>query len=161
MIPLTGRKSLNTPRHGFSLFELALILAIVAVIAAIAAPRYATSVARYRAEAAATRMAADLSLARSRARATSASQAVVFTIRSSEYSLPGAPDLKNSASEYRVVLSEAPYQARLVSADFGGDTQVVFDGYGVPDSGGSVVLRVGAIQRVVVLDGHSGRATVQ
>ena len=43
--------------------ELVLVMVIVATLAAIAVPRYAQATSRYRADAAARRIAADLSLA--------------------------------------------------------------------------------------------------
>ncbi len=59
-----------------------------------------------------------------------------------------------------MTLSDAPYYAQLVSAAFGGDEVVTFDGYGLPDSGGTVVVGVGGVTRNVVLDGQSGLADI-
>ena len=42
-----------------------------------------------------------------------------------------------------------------------GDAQVVFDGYGMPDSGGTVIVQWGSIQKTVVLDADTGKASVQ
>ena len=59
-------------RGGFSLFELLIAMSVIAIIAAVAVPRYASSVGRYRAESAARRVAADLTLAQAKARAAKA-----------------------------------------------------------------------------------------
>ena len=56
-------------------------------------------------------------------------------------------------------LSEDPYGASMVSADFGGDADIIFDVFGVPDSGGSVVIQVGNHVRTVTVDAVTGRAT--
>ena len=146
---------------GFSLFELVLVLCIIATLAAIAAPRYAASVARYRVQVAAWRIETDLAFAQRRARVCGCSQAVVFSAATNEYQLPGVPDLDNPASNYTVRLSEEPYAVKLLAVDFGGDQQVIFDGWGMPDSGGSVTLGAGSMQKTVVLDAETGKACVQ
>jgi prepilin-type N-terminal cleavage/methylation domain-containing protein len=145
----------------FSLIELILVLAIITVMSAMAVPRYVGAQQRYRADAAAQRIVTDLAMARSRANTTSASQAVLFTVASSQYQMPGVPDLRNSGGTYTVLLGGAPYQATLVSVDFSGTAQVTFDGYGVPNSGGTVVVKAGGFQRTIVLDATSGKATWQ
>ena len=143
----------------FSLVELILVMAIITVLSAMAVPRYVGAQQRYRADAAAQRIVVDLAMARSRANTTSTSQSVVFTLATSQYQMPGVPDLKNSGGTYTVLLGGAPYQATLVSADFGGTAQVTFDGYGVPNSGGTLVVKAGGFQRTISLDASSGKAT--
>ena len=64
-------------------------------------------------------------------------------------------------SEEIVTLSEDPYGATLVSADLGGDVFIVFDGYGASDSGGTVIVKVGNIQKTIDVDPQTGKATVQ
>jgi len=132
----------NSPRRGFSLLELVFVLAIITILSAVAVPKYAAALARYRVDAAAKRVKAELLLARRVARMSGASQVV---------------DISN----YQSILSEPPYQAVIVSADFDGDEEVVFDGYGVPDSGGTATVQVGVTQRTVVVDADTGRSTVQ
>jgi len=77
------------------------------------------------------------------------------------YALHDVPDPDHPSTVYHVVVSAAPYHADLVAADFGGDGEVVFDGYGMPDSGGSVVVQVGDYQRVVVVEADTGQARVE
>lgn len=147
-------------RGGTSLLEMVLVIVIIAILAAIAAPRYAGSVGRYRAEMTARRIVADLSLARKSARAAGAARTVTFTPASNEYRIPDVGSLKNSSADHVVQLADA-YSASLVSANFGGDAVVVFDAYGVPDSGGQVVVQAGSFQKTVVLNADSGKAKVQ
>ncbi|HUU82229.1 MAG TPA: GspH/FimT family pseudopilin [Phycisphaerae bacterium] len=146
--------------QAFSLIELVIVVSIIGVVAAIAAPRFANSIARQRAEGAAKRIAADLALARSQAITRSTSQMVKFDLGSDSYVMAGVQHLDRAASAYKVDLSAEPYLAGLVSADFGGDDEVVFDFHGTPDSGGQVVIKAGAWQKTVTLDPDTGKATV-
>ena len=148
-------------QRAFTLLELVLVLAIITVLAAIAVPRYTAAQQNFRADAAARRVVADLGLARSRANTTSTPQTVVFNLASSQYQMPGVQDLKDPANTYTVLLGAAPYQAKLVSVDFGGTSQATFDGYGMPNCGGTVVISAGDVQRTVVLDANSGKAAMQ
>jgi len=154
-------KARRPAARAFSLVEAAIVLVIVAVLAAIASPRYARAVANYRADAAARAVVRDLTLARQRARSRGAAQTVTFAPDADAYEVVGASSLDGTGAAYRVDLRDGACRARLTSAVFGGDASVVFDGYGCPDSGGSAVVQVGDVQRTVVLDAQTGRASVQ
>ena len=54
-----------------------------------------------------------------------------------------------------------PYETSITSINLGGDTDVVFDGYGIPDSGGSVTLRLGDTARRVAIDAQTGLVTIK
>lgn len=160
----------STPRHnhprsrqqtGFSLVEVVIVVMIVGTLAAVAVPRYANSLVRYRADASARRIAADLGLAQAAARQASASRQVVFDTTNNTYQLQGVTPLNGPGANYDVDLKESPYQAQIVSASLGGDAVIIFDGYGNPDSGGTVVIQVGSDQRQVVIDPETGKATIQ
>jgi prepilin-type N-terminal cleavage/methylation domain-containing protein len=155
------RSEMLSRRVGFSLLELVLVLVIVGTLAGVAAPRYANSISRYRADLAAQRVAADLHLARRHALISGADETVTFTPASEQYQIVGLQSMDRSTEDYVVDLSAGLYHAEIVSASFGGDGTVVFDAYGVPDDGGQIVVRAGHFEMTVVLDANSGKAQVQ
>ena len=134
-----------------------MVMVILAMFGMIAVPRYAAFTATQQLEGAARRITADLSLAQRQARRSSASQTVTFDVAQSRYSLVGMnpPDHPDQPFEIRV--GDEPYRARIVSASFGVDTQLVYDGFGTPDSGGQVVIAVGAYQQTISVDTGTGR----
>lgn len=152
----TGR--LSVP--GFTLIELMTVLVIIVIFAAIAVPRYGASLARYRADAAARRIAADLAYARSAARSASAPRTVNFNVPSSRYGIAGVIAAGRRPGAYDISLGDEPYRATIASADFGGDASVIFSGYGVPDSGGTVVVRIGSTAKTVTLSDATGVVTI-
>ncbi len=126
-------------------------MTLLAIVGSIAMPRYTASLTRHRAEGAARRVAADLAYARRQARFTSSSKTITFDLATHKY----------SGSLTVVALGEDPYGAIIVSADFGGDAEIVFDGFGKPASGGTVVIQVGDRLKTITLDGDSGMVTIQ
>jgi len=145
----------------FTLAEAVIVMAILAVVALLAIPRYASAANRHRASAAAHRIVADLAAAQARARTQSASQAVSFSLAAGQYQITGMSDPDHPTQPYVVRLADGPCAASLVSADFGGDATIVFDGYGVPDSGGTIVVRAGDSIRTITVDPNTGAATIQ
>jgi type IV fimbrial biogenesis protein FimT len=152
---------MSRARQAFSLVELVTVIAIIAILSAIAVPRYVSAQQHYRAEAAAHRVISDLTLARSRANTTSSPQKVVFLVAAGQYEMPGFTDPDRPGQTYTVRLADAPYKASLVTADFGGASEVTFDGYGVPNQGGNITVRAGDYERTVVLNANTGKATAQ
>ena len=149
-------------RRAFRLIEWPLVRAVLAVVTAIALPRYGRSLAVYRAEAAARRIAADLSLAQAQAREASADRAVQFDVTADLYEVEGVSDPDHTGRPYRVTVGEAPYHARLVEVRFDDNTsRIVFNGYGSASTGGIVVVASADIRRTVAIDAVSGKARVQ
>jgi prepilin-type N-terminal cleavage/methylation domain-containing protein len=152
----------RSPDNGFSLIELVLVMAIISIVAAIALPRYSNGIQNYRALVSAKRVAADLQMAQTRARMTSASRTVTFTLASSSYQIAGESDLKTSASTYTVSLVESPYRARLTSVDFGGGSaSITFNSFGMPSGSGTITLSAGNVTKKVVLSAYTGAVTIQ
>ncbi len=146
-----GQRSSLPLRRSFSLLELVIVMTLLAIVGGIAMPRYTASLAHHRAEAAARRIAADLAYVRRQARFTSSSKTIAFDMATHQYSGSITP----------VALGEDPYTAVILSVVFGGDAEIVFDGFGKPDSGGKVRIQAGQRQKTITLDGDSGRVTVE
>lgn len=146
--------------RGFSLMELVLVILIVAIISAVVVPRFGGSITRHRADTVAQRIAVDLELARRRASTTSAAQRVIFDVEDDSYELDGLGDMDHSTEDYIVSVAEDPYKAVLVFVNFGGDEEIIFDGFGTPDSGGSVIVQVGNEIRTVTVDANTGETSV-
>jgi type II secretory pathway pseudopilin PulG len=142
--------------------DLIVALAIIGILASIAVPRYGNFIARQRIDAAGQRINADLGLAQRQAKMASERHKIVFDVASNRYRIfkwdgsggtwETTASLERKSGAYEVLLSEEPYNATLVSADFGGDAEVIFDGYGAPDSGGTVVVRVGRYTQTITVD---------
>lgn len=158
---MVNKASGSASSRGFSLLELLLVLAITATLTAMAIPRYQTSLARYRADLAAQRVVADLMQARTSAKTASASRTVAFSVAGNSYQIPQLSSLNGSSGGYSVILSERPYQVGLLSANFGDDAEIIYNGWGLPDSGGTVIFAIGTEQRTVTVDSETGRASVQ
>jgi prepilin-type N-terminal cleavage/methylation domain-containing protein len=146
---------------GFSLAELVCVIVIIGMAAAIAVPRYSSAIALRRVEAAARRIVVDLALAQRHAKNSNVSQTVMFTGTTGLYELVGMSHPDHAAEKYEVHLGEDPYRVEVVSVDFGGDQEIVFDVYGVPDSGGSVLICAGSCLRTIAVDAETGRADAQ
>ncbi len=144
----------------FSLLEIIIVLSIITILSAVIMPRYAGALARYRNDAAARRVVADLEQVSKEAMNTSASQTLTFDVSGDNYRLVNIDrfDHKNLANI--VEMSGEPYYTTIVTADFEGGDTVVFDGYGNPDKGGSVVIGFGSAQKTVVFDKFSAKATI-
>ena len=116
-------------RCAFSLVELIMVLTIIGVVASIALPRFGSSLARYRVEAAAQRVIADMAFAQERARQRSQAQRIEYFQDKVFYQLPGVPGIANPVDTYTVELNAEPYRVTL-KANFDGSTTLEFDGYG-------------------------------
>jgi len=148
-------------RRAFTLVEVIITMLVIGILAAAAAPRCVNSLAQRKAYAAAQRIAADLELARRTARMASASRAVSFVFGDETYAVEGIQDLDRAANGYTVSLKDAPYGVDLVSADFEGSPQVVFNGYGVPGASGTAVVASGNFTNTVRVDKTTGKVTIE
>lgn len=150
-------------RHhgGFSLPELTIVVLIIGILAAAGIPRYADSITRFRADAAAKRIAADLMYVRQIAMNQGASKQVTFNISGNRYSMPAVPDPNRSALTYSVKLSSTAYPATITAANFGGTANVTFDRFGQPNATGYVTVTSGSYQETINLDAVTGRVTIQ
>jgi prepilin-type N-terminal cleavage/methylation domain-containing protein len=147
-------------RRGFTLIELVLVAAIVSILSAVAIPRYASSLANYRADAAARRILADIQLAQARARALSAQQTITFSTTQHSYQIAGYADPDLPSATYTVSLRAAPYSARLTTASFGGSATLTLNGFGLPATSGTLQVQSGAAVRTLTINAQTGTVTI-
>jgi len=145
---------------GFTLIEMVCVVTILAIVSAIVVPRLGNPLSGQRADMIATRITHDLTHAQRYARMISASRQVIFDVALNRYAIPAVPGLRQVGADFTVNLAEEPYGAKLVSADLGGDSVLIFDGFGRPDSGGFVIVRVHDHVRKITVDPDTGRTAV-
>ena len=146
--------------RGFSLVELVLVVLIIAIMAAVAVPRFAASATRNRVDAAANRLAADFRLAQRAARLSSASRSISVVVDADAYRLPELAGLDRATDQYEVRLGDPPYEVQIIQIDLGGDAVLTFDGYGVPDSKGEIVIQAGSEQRTIQVAAETGEVSI-
>lgn len=134
-----------------------MVMVILAMLGMIAVPRYAAFTATQQLEGAARRLTADLALAQRQARRSSAGQTVTFDVEDNLYQLVGMKHPDHPNLPFDICIGDEPYRARIVSASFGGDATLVYDGFGKPDSGGQVVIAIGAYQKIIEVGAGTGR----
>lgn len=130
----------------------------MAILAAVAAPTFFDSLLLHRVESAARRVKADLELARTQARVTSATQSITFA--NSAYTLSNTKNLDKPGTVYSVDLTKQPYSLDSATANFSNLATVSFNGYGMPSSAGTVVVVAKAHSCTVTLNGTTGDVTI-
>jgi Tfp pilus assembly protein FimT len=150
--------ALRSRRCAFSIFELVIVLLIMGILTAVAAPKFFDSLLFHRVESAARRVKADLELARTQARVTSATQSITFV--NSVYTLSNTKSLDKPGAIYSVDLTKQPYSLDSATANFNNLATVSFDGYGTPTSGGTVVVTAKSHSCTVTLNGTTGDVTI-
>lgn len=158
--PRRRRVHAESCRQGMTLVDLVVTVLIMAILAAVSVPKFGATLDRYRAEAAAFRIQADLRWVRQQAISRSTPQTVEFLTATESYRAAGIEDLDRSGQPYVVHLGASPYRVDLVSALAGGDGQIRFDRFGQPDSAATITVASGGVQRTVIVDSDTGLARV-
>lgn len=162
---MTTRRDHPAPRRrrdaGFSLVELTLTAAIIGLVAALAAPRYAASLQHAKLQAAARRVVADLQHARQTAQATSDEVSLQFDTSRHQISSEDLARLNAPGRDYLTDLAAEPFGVRIASANFAGEDECEFDGFGTPASDGTITLELGGSTVVITLSAETGQAVIQ
>lgn len=148
---------ISTRRSAFTFVELSIAVLVAGILLSVAYPRWAATAAKYRADAAAKRVAQELGLVSTQADATSQPILVEFLLNSSELRVQGWTDPDRPTQEYRVSLPMT-HGATITSASFNGQPSVTFNGFGIPSAAGVVVVQAGNYQATVTMDA-AGRVT--
>jgi Tfp pilus assembly protein FimT len=147
------------PRSAFTGIELIITVLIIGILTATAAPRVANALRLSRLDAATRRIQADLAWARQSAISRSATQVVQFSTANGSYTVAGRSDLDRASNAHVVLLVEPPYKCTINSATLGADATIIFDRYGQPDSGGTIVVGSGGLTRTVTVNATTGAPT--
>jgi Tfp pilus assembly protein FimT len=136
------------------------VITIITVVSGMGIVRYAASLARYRADLAARKVAGDIALAQARARATSAATQIRFSTGANAYQMPGET-LGNASSPTVVSLNNPSLGATLLSVSIvGGGSNLNFDGFGQPLATATVRVGVGAETRTLTVDASTGAISI-
>lgn len=144
--------------RGFSMVELVVTMLLLGILAAVAAPRFAAQLHHHRLEMAVKRVMVDLEAARSLAYHAGAQRSMSFSTAQNGYRINGLVDPdRPHETDYTVMLNQYPYHCTLGTVSFNGLSSVTFDGYGLPNHGGSIQIRCGNLMRTVTIEAGSGR----
>jgi type II secretory pathway pseudopilin PulG len=155
--PMTGSQTnVACRRAGATLIEITMVVLIIGILTSVATPKYFRSLAYYRAETAARRVANDLRLAREHAQKTSVPQTVDFNVVTDDYVIPTLPDPDHPSTTCYVQLRRAPYSVDLATAAFASGDALTFDIFGRPNNPGSLTVRSGSQIRTVQVDDAGG-----
>jgi Tfp pilus assembly protein FimT len=160
------RRAASRPVRAFTFVEIVMVAFVIAVLAGIGLPRYAEAHTRSRTSAAARRLILDLDYARKRAIATSARHRLRLVSGASSYVIEqstdggatwiSVPHLDGPhRGSYRVDLGRDPYQVSLATTNVGGPSEVVFNGWGIPNQDASFTIAAGARRRQVNINAAS------
>ncbi len=148
---MTRSSRLSSRRNAFSLAEMLVVLIIIGMLSAVAVPRYAQASARQRLEGAVRRVVTDLNRVSDRARISSTSITVWFDLVTHTYRINAIEDLDHPGNIYTVDLSDEPYQAKIIAADFGGVARLRYDGYGDIVTSGWIDIQVGNLATKIMV----------
>jgi len=169
-IDIPHRPSDIRHRFAFTLIEVLIVVTIIGIAGAIVVPQMLTA-GTMGIQAAARTVIADLLYAQNEAIANQATRKVVFSVADNSYRVTDGAgqtvhvDWKGGdGGNYLMDFSRETGRfgrVRIVSADFGGASEISYDALGAPSSGGTVVLRFQETGYRVTVAAFTGRVTVE
>ena len=138
-----------------------IVILVLGILAAAGAPKFVTSLNYHRADAAARGIVLAIHTVRSAARTASQQKSIAFDIADNSFTITGVVNPDHPTQVHKIKLSGSAYRTKLTSANLGGDGILIINGFGIPDSGGTIVVTTGNKSRTVVVDSDTGTATIQ
>jgi type II secretory pathway pseudopilin PulG len=131
--------------------ELVVVMLVLGVIAAIAAPRFGHASSTFRLDAAIQKIESDLRYAAQMARSQSRTVAVTFDPATDSYTVSGVDSPLDGTGNYRVDLSQPPYEVDIADVRFSGGLASMFriDGHGSPLNAGVIRIELGPNARLI------------
>ncbi len=140
--------SLNRNRKGFSMIEMLTVMAIVGILSAIMVPKYVDTVQGLRLLAAGEKMVDDLKYIYNYAITQHDTTWMVVDIPNNRYAIFSGPTVASRTLLYDPSTNDTAYVEldtffpgiKITSVNFGGSSEVMFDWWGTPSSGGTIEL---------------------
>ncbi len=142
--PLNHTATIRFAGRGFSLLELVLVVVVIGTLAGVAIPRLNSSNDHARADQVVDHIETMYEKARGMARARS-KQVELFILKSTDQIRIRI----DGVIVERTYLSESPYRADITNMFFAGNNNIVFDGYGMPNVDGYLIVKVGGVERTI------------
>ena len=133
---------------GFSIIELVLVMAILGILSAITVPKIGNIISDINEKAVSERIIEDLSYLRNLAVSSHDTTWMVVNQAQNQYGLYVGPDAGSrvlladpqSGDTFILDLDSAYNNISISSVNFGGGSEISFNWWGTPSSGGSIVL---------------------
>jgi len=143
---------LRPVRQAFSLLELILVVLIVSVVATIAVPRFTEASEGRRLDLASARIAGAIEAWGERARLSHSEMLVAFDQDAETLSLYLGNLVDDRDHVETIELGEEPYRVDIrTGSSLPAETQLLFNGFGLTDSGLDVEIRAGGLSRMLSL----------
>ena len=139
-----------------------MVVLITGIMATVAAPKLAVALQQFRVMNAAKRIAADLNRAQLAAYNSSLTKTVNFDFTQNQLAIPAFTTLNGGSGTYVLKLNADPFSSTFVSVWGQSSNQsLTFNGYGVPNQGGLIVIASGSVQKTIQVDASTGKAVIQ
>ena len=142
-----------------TLLELLVAVLILGVISVVGTVAYTDALASQRLSGAVNRIAAELQNAKHIARNRTQAITFAFDAANARCTITGMANPDHPAGVYILDLAGGT-NVRIAAVNFGGDASLTINGYGFPDSGGTLTLAAGTLARTVTIQASNGEVIV-
>ena len=156
------RNEIRPFRAGWSLLELIIVIVLMGILGSVGTMKFVDSLSYHRVNAAALRLSTDINAMQRQARVTAQTTSVQLGMPSNSYTLIGVQNPDRPALANPVVsLQDGVLKATFGTISLtGGGTTITFNGYGIPNKGGTITLQSGSATKQVSVSGTSGIAEI-